>query len=233
MPALDRAIVLLAAALALAALAGLRRRSRVDACYSFAAYLATVVMSQALVGAWPSRFWTWDFWLATDVLQTGTHIACAAEVTFRTFRPLPAGQARARRLFAVLVTATVAALAFPGPTTTAFDLTLLVSRFTYGVGFLFAAYLGLTAYYHVPVDPVHRDVAQGFVLLTMLVAFTHDLSYLDPIMGWGRDTIVKLTYPLLLLWWAQRAWAQEEATALPRASMEHLQPWRVKRIQWE
>lgn len=51
--------------------------------------------------------------------------------------------------------------------------------------------------------------------------------------GWGRDTLVKLTYPLLLLWWAWRAWAPEEPSALTREVMERIQPWRVKRMAWK
>jgi hypothetical protein len=233
MPALDRLLVAVMAVAAAVALAGLVKKYRANACWSFGAYLGATAAIDAALAAQPSRFWNWEFLLGSDVVQTTLGVACAFEVTFRTFRPLPAGHAKARRallILAVVMAALVAA--YPGPTARAFDWTLVVARVTYGVAFLFAVYLGLTAYYHVPVDPVHRDVAHGFVLLSLLVAFTHPLARLDPIMGWGRDFVVKFSYPLLLAWWARRAWAPEEPTALSREVMQAVQPWRVKRVHW-
>jgi hypothetical protein len=233
MPVLDRTTFAITACLALAALAGLIHRQRLTACRSFGLYLTSAVLSHGLVAFWPGRFWTWEFWLATDALHALARVACACEITFLTFRALPAGQVKARRVFAFLaVLIVVGAAGYPGPTASAFDWTFVVGRVTYGVAFLFVAYLGLTAYYHVPVDPVHRDVAHGFVLLSVLVAFRHQLAELDVILGWGRHFVVKISYPLLLAWWARRAWAPEEPTALSREVMQDLQPWRVKRIQW-
>jgi hypothetical protein len=233
MPVLDRATFLITASLALIALAGLARHERLAACRSFGVYLALAMLSHGLVAASPRRFWTWAFWLATDALQALARVACAVEITALTFRPLPAGHAKARRAFLILAALIIVVVAaYPSPTARAFDWTLVVARVTYGVAFLFAVYLGLTAYYHVPVDPVHRDVAHGFVLLSLLVAFTHPLARLDPIMGWGRDFVVKFSYPLLLAWWARRAWAPEEPTALSREVMQAVQPWRVKRVHW-
>lgn len=234
MPVFDRVLVGLMACTALVAVAGLAARYRASACWSFTAYLASTATIDGLLAASPSTLWTWPFLLATDILQTALRAACAVEITDRTFRGLPGGRAQVRWILLGSALLILAAVAFwPGRTETAFDQTLVVARVTYGVAFLFVAYLRLTSYYHLPVDPVHRDVAIGFVVLSVLVAFTQPLSALDQVLGWGRDTLVKLSYLLLLLWWARRAWAREEVTALTREVMERLQPWRVKRIVWK
>lgn len=234
MPAFDRLLSTFACAAATGALAGLVARRRADACWSFLAYLSTAIAGHALVVVLPSALVTWGFVLATDVAQTGLRGAIAFEIAFRTFMPLPAGLRKVRRVFGVgALLIALGVWLYPGEMTSAFDLTLLVARVSYGVSLLFAAFLGLTAYYYVPVDPVHRDLAIGFVLLSVLAAFTAPLSALDPIVGWSRDFLVRLSYPLLLVWWARRAWAEEEPTALSREAMQILQPWRVKRIRWE
>lgn len=234
MPALDRFLTGVTASIAVGVLVGLVARKRADACWSFPTYLLTAVGGHALLAAWPATFWTWDFLLATDVLQVVVCAAIAVEIAVKTFRPLPAGLRKVRWIFGAgtLLIALAIAL-YPGRLANTFDLTLVVARVSYGVSLLFAAFLGLTAYYYVPVDPVQRDIALGFVLLSVLAAFTQPLSTLDPIFGWGRDFVLKLSYPLLLAWWARRAWAEEEPTALSREAMQILQPWRVKRIRWE
>ena len=234
MPALDRFLTGAIASIAVGVLAGLVARGRADACWSFPAYLLTAIGGHTLLAARPATFWTWDFLLATDLLQVILRAAIAFEIAARTFGPLPAGRRKVRWIFgigALLIGLAVAV--YPGARTTTFDLTLIVAPASYGVSLLFAAFLGLTAYYYVPVDPVHRDIALGFVLLSVLAAFTQPLSGLDPIVGWGRDFLVKLSYPLLLAWWARRAWAKEEPTALSREAMQILQPWRVKRVWWD
>lgn len=233
MPALDRLIFSLEALLAAIAVAGLVLHRRASACWGFVAYLAATAAFYGLVATLPARFWTWPFSLLTDVLQTTLRAACAIEIAERTFRALPRGRAQMRWLFAAGALLIIINLAFwQGRTDSAFDLTLLVARVTYGVAFLFAAYLRLTSYYHLPVDPIHRDVAVGFVVLSVLVAFTQPLSALDAVFGWGRDTIVKVAYPVLLSWWAYRAWAAEAPSALTREVMERYQPWRVTRVDW-
>lgn len=233
MSAFDRSVSFAAAVAAAGALAGLVARRRASACWSFPGYLFTAILGHVGVVVLPGAVVTWGFVLATDVAQTALRALIAFEIAVRTFRPLPVGLRRVRHIFGAGAALVALTLGLYGTAATSvFDLTLVVARISYGVSLLFAAFLGLTAYYHVPVDPVHRDVAVGFVLLSILAAFTAPLSALDPIVGWSRDFLVRLSYPLLLLWWARRAWAEEEPTALSREAMEILQPWRVRRIRW-
>jgi hypothetical protein len=234
MPATVVPLSTASALLALMVLAGLIVRKRADACFSFVAYLASAAIGHTLLAACPRTFWTWEFLFITDAIQTGLCVAIAFEIALKAFRPLPVGYRKVRGLLTVIAAATaVLVLLFPGQTADAFDLTRVVSRVSYGVAFLFGAFVALTWYHGVPVDPVQRDIAIGFGYLTMLSAFTGVLSTLDPILGWGRYVVVKFSYPALLIWWAWRAWGREPRTVLTRETMEILQPWRVKRIRWE
>lgn len=234
MPLADRLAFTASALLALGLLVGLWTRRRADASIAFTTFVVTACLGHGLVALFPHRFWTWEFWFATDAVQAALYVAIAFEIAYKTFRPLPRGYRKARWLFGALTLATLAAVVlYPSQTGSAFALTFVVARVFYGAAFLFGVFFALTAYHYVPVDPVQRDVALGATLMGILAAFTALLSNLDPVMGWGRDLVVKVTYPLLLAWWAYRMWSQEEPSGLSRETMEHLQPWRVKRVRWD
>lgn len=233
MSRLDVAVCVVTAVLAVTTVTGLVVKGRAAASWFFVVYLTTVAPTYGLFVLWPERFWTWEFWLLTDVVHTGLRAAVAFEIGWKTFRRLPVGKQRIRLMFAIVVVVTgTLVLVYPTAVPGAFGLTLVVARLSYGVAFLFGVFLLLTMFYGVPVDPVQRDIAVGFGLISLLMAFAAALSGLDPVMGWGRDFITKWTFPVVLAWWSRGAWGKEARTSLSRETMELLQPWRVKRVLW-
>lgn len=222
------------AALASLVLAGLFWRRRADASVFFTIYLLSAVLDHGLVLIAPQRFWNWNYELVGDATQALLRVLVPFEMAFKTYRSLPEGYRRIRRIMLIIVI-TVAAMvwAYPGgPLVNAYHWTLVCARASYGTGFLLLAYLAFSRYHRVPLDPVFRDVAVGFTYLTALAAFTDVLGRVDVAIGWGRDRLVAVSYPLLLAWWASRMWAPEEPTGLSLEGMKLLQPWRVKRFKW-
>lgn len=221
------------AVLALVTLVGLAVRKRAGASAAFTAYLLSVVVGLGALVLVPSHLWNWEYWLLGDVLQTSLRIIVPFEITYKTYRALPEGLRRLRRIMLVLAVLIAAAVfMFPGRLDSAYHWTLVCARVSYGTIFLFVAYLLFSQYHRVPMDPVFRDVAVGFTYLATMTAFTDTLAHLDARIGWGQDILVALTYPTLLAWWAWHMWAPEEPSGLSRESMQIMQPWRVKRIKW-
>jgi hypothetical protein len=97
---------------------------------------------------------------------------------------------------------------------------------SYGAVWLFAAWVALVFYYRVPTDPLHRDIAGGFCLWSMLMASSELLRGLDPWMNFGRFAIESLAYPTLLAAWCWAAWRRDPGTALSPDALAVLQPWR-------
>jgi hypothetical protein len=232
---LDRVACSITAALALLAAVGIVRRRRVRACWSFAVYLAVTAAAFGLVSLAPGTFWTWPFYATTNALHAGLRVAIAFEVALQTLRPpLYAGRRRVRLLLSVILLGTLAAVVFyPRALRSAFDFTLLIESTSYGIGWMFGAFLLVVRYYRVPLDPLHRDVAAGFAILNLLVFYREALFALDPWFGLGtaagRDLITKTLYPCLMAFWNVSAWRRDEATAFSPAVERLLQPWRTRR----
>jgi hypothetical protein len=84
----------------LAILAGLFARKRAHLCWSFVAYLVTMLVCNSLMSFWPDQFYRlWFYSLMQDLLQA-MKLAVAAELTYRTFRAFPGAAARVRILLA-------------------------------------------------------------------------------------------------------------------------------------
>lgn len=192
-------------------------------------------MGWLLVAIYPSIFWTWSFWGVSSAFQALLRVAIAFEIAFKTLRPpLYAGRKRIRFLLLVISLGTTAAVLFyPRSLRTAFDFTLLVESTSYGIGWMFGAFLLVVLSYRVPIDPLHRDVAGGFGILNALVFYREALFNLDPWFGLGtaagRDLITKTLYPCLLVFWNVSAWRRDEPTAFSPEVEEMLQPWRTRR----
>lgn len=201
----------------------------------FLMYLSLTAAVSLLAGGLPSLFWTWSFWGASSAVQALFCVAVAFEIAFKTLRPpLYAGRRRVRFLLLVISLGTVAAVLFyPRSLRTAFDFALLVESTSYGIGWMFGAFLLLVLFHRVPIDPLYRDVAGGFAILNSLVFYREALFNLDPWFGLGtaagRDLITKTLYPCLLAFWNVSAWRRDEPTAFSPEVEEMLQPWRTRR----
>jgi hypothetical protein len=228
MSLLGQALSFAAGLLATLALAGLLRRKRARACAVFVAYLASVAVGHLALAVAPRTFWTWEFLTATDLVQALLQIGIVAEITAKTFRPLPAGYLRVRQVLALVGGAVTLALGLSlGPIGGASDLSRALERVFYGLGFLFLAFMVVVRWYGVPIDPLHRTIATGFAFVTMLVGCMSALAQLDPVLGLGRDFIVKTAYPCVLAWWTLSAWRHDDFGRLSLASVRRLHPWRL------
>lgn len=220
---------------ALLAFVGLAYRRRLSACGTFPAFLLSNVFGYLVVLIWPRRFWTWEFWFPSSAAQLLLCAGIAVEIAFKTFRPpLYVGRKRIRLLLLVIGLGTALGVAFyPRALRTAFDWTLLVESTSYGIAWMFGAFLLVVRYYRVPTDPLHRDIATGFTVLNILVFYREALFDLDSWFGLGtvagRDLITKTLYPLLLATWNVSAWRRDEPTAFSPEVEKLLQPWRTRR----
>lgn len=235
MGSVDTAVVFTIAILGTAACLGLVHRRRLRACVSFAGYLGVSAVGGLLVGLWPSVFWSWRFWVAVSALQATLRAGMAVEIAFKTFRPpLYVGRRRARLLMTLIALGTALSVAsYSRAPRTALDWTLLVESLSYGIAALFTAFLLLVRYYRVPIDPLHRDIAAGSTLLSLLVYYSDTLYRIDPWFGLGtvagRDLITKTLYPLLLVFWNVSAWRRDAPPAFTPEVERVLQPWRTRR----
>ena len=219
-------------AIALAAVAGQLRRRRVAAARFLFLYLLVAVATRPPVWLWPDRFYTWGYWLATDLLQTGLAMAAAVETNWLAFGHLPSGRRRAAFLLALVAAAAFAlVLAAPGPAGSSapavyYAGTALVARATLAAGALFAVFLGLSYWHLLPSDPFHLDVAGGFILWAILMAWGQQLVVLDPLLGLGRHALERLIHLGVLSAWAAAAWRRDDGSDLSPAALVLLQPWR-------
>jgi len=221
----------LLAVLAAAVLAGLLRRQRGAACYSFAVFLVwQLVMAVPMLVA-PATWWTWRWVLFTDAVEAALFVVVAIEVAHRALRAMPPGLRQVTRLFtlllggtlAVLAAAVLARLVDPEPTLHVLRFTRgLIGGAIYGSAFLFLAFVESVAHARVPLDPVHRDIAAGLGMWGILGALSQmsRSMYLFTIVGVN----------LILAYWAYKAWRPEEPTVLSREALTLFQPWRLRRL---
>lgn len=213
-------------ALLLVLIVGLVARKRYRLCWSFAAYVLLVFLSDRLIIGWPERFDTWRFWLFKETLYWCLKLAVAAEIGLLTFSQLP----RVRRFFAagLAVLAAAAALAqlapaAPRPGDELVWVSIASPRGQASILVVFAAVVGLAAHYRIPVHPFHRGILLGFGLY--LVVYTGTLTMLRE---WGVafypwfQALDPAAYASTVGVWAWTAWRRvPELTAGAR----RLQPW--------
>jgi hypothetical protein len=211
-------------ALALAALFGLTARRKTRASWLFAAYLLSVALAHGALLAPGGALWNWQFWAATDALQTLLCLGVAVEIGRKTFGALP----QARRLLLLYflfacIGIVVGVLLYPRVVVDAFELVLIVGWVSYGVAFLFVGLLVIALVYGVPLDPLHRAIAAGFALASAVLAFTHSLPAHADL---GRAWLSKTSYPLILAFWTWAAWRRDDFTGMSAQAIARLWPWR-------
>ncbi len=226
---LDRLLSLTMAALAALAVMGLVVRGKLRACLAFPAYLGSAALGHSLVALLPATFWKWSFLAPTDALQAALRVAIALEIAHKTFGPLPRGRARVSAWMAVVLFALVPVAALqPREIGDAFELARVIEPVSYGIAFLFLVYIGAVRFYGIPIDPLHRALATGFGVASVLVGCVSLLWRFDGVAGLGSDLIVKTAYPCLLAWWAWAAWRRDTFAGLSPVSLKRLHPWRTR-----
>jgi hypothetical protein len=217
------------------ALAGILVRRRAHLCWTFVAYLVTVLVLNSLISFWPEHFFNTWFWVLAHVLFTGLRMGIAVELTFRTFQAFPGAKVTARRLlFGLLLATSFALVASPDGIESAnkgwYELVALdlQPRVLTGAIWLMNGLAILITWYRVPVHTYHKALLLGFV--PYLLIFTTLLSLLKQ-WGWGFLPYVQALDPVafmaLMGFWAWIAWRPETQPDASPALVRLLQPWRA------
>lgn len=220
-------------ALLLCALAGLACCRRVRALRLLPVYLAVGVLTRIPLLLWRERFYTWGYWLATELACALLALAIAYELVTVVFGRLPAARQRAALLAAAVLAVACAALLVqpvePGASADSiyYQGSLHAAQAKLAAGIVCGLLLATALHYAVPLEPLQRDVAAGFALWALLQAFGEQLAVLDPFLGVGRQGLQRLIYTGVLSAWAWAAWRPSPATALSPAALRLLQPWRA------
>ncbi len=216
------------------AVTGLVLRGHAGIARFFTAYLAFAFVADALVLAWPARFWTWSFWLFKETVYDALELAIAFEVARFVFLGFP-GAARSARgaMFLLLVATFLAVVALPMSDDKGAPLTLMAGlrpRLELGIAWLFVAIAGLMRWYDLPSHPIHRAIMLGMaVQLAIFGLFVHALGVLGLEWATGEPlvTLAPAAFTGVCFWWARVAWQRETVAVGREALLEQLQPWRV------
>lgn len=210
----DCALVVASVLLISVVLVGLLVRRRGASCWTFVLYLSAVALADALVVAWPERFWRRDVWILKESVQDALKLAIALELMVRIFRPFPSAYAAARRAVMGVVLAFGALIAVSLSRGT--EYTAVVGRLhphvNDGTVWLLVAIGGYCLWYHVPLDPLHKAILIG--LVPFLLAYSVVQRALAG-LGWERGYVINATAPIaylvLLSYWAYVAWRRGPA----------------------
>jgi hypothetical protein len=210
----------------LAVLIGLFARRRAHLCWSFVAYLVTVLVCNSLESLWPDQFFRQWFYLLTQGLFDALKLAVAAELTYRTFRAFPGAAARVRVLLAPVFMVPALFVSWVPSGATYEDMVRLYHpQVQTGVIWIMVAITLLIAWYRVPVHAVHRAILIGFS--SYLLIFT---TLLNVLRYYGFDNLRNFigvadgyAYLLILTGWAYAAWVPARRPVLSLDVLRRLQ----------
>jgi len=210
----------------LAVLMGLFVRRRAHLCWSFVAYLVTVLVCNSLESLWPDQFFRQWFYLLTQGLFDALKLAVAAELTYRTFRAFPGAAARVRVLLAPVFMVPALFVSWVPSGATYEDMVRLYHpQVQTGVIWIMVAITLLIAWYRVPVHAVHRAILIGFS--SYLLIFT---TLLNVLRFYGFDNLRNFigvadgyAYLLILTGWAYAAWVPARRPVLSLDVLKRLQ----------
>jgi hypothetical protein len=216
--------------LVLLTLAGIVARHRARLCWSFVAYLSTIIVSNTLITLWPETFFVPSFYLLKQALYDCLRLAIAIELAYRTFQAFPGAQSVARRVvFASLMITSLALIGVPsglsGGSPSLYEAALKEwePRVMTGTIWLMNGVALLVIWYRVPIDAFRKAILLGFV--PYLLIFTTLLRLLQ-IYDWDVMPIIQSGEPaaflLLMGWWAWAAW--QPAAEMSPVLVRKLQP---------
>jgi hypothetical protein len=218
------AVVILAASVTVA---GLVARGRVRQCWSFVAYLCSVVTCGVFYIQ--DAYFTKEFWMARQVIFDVLKTAVALELTWQVVRAFP-GALRAARIYALLLLAGSTVLLAAGLSQSSSYLTVLGAwqpRVVACTALLFTLTALLVAWYHLPIRRLHRAIMGGFTVYLAFFATVLGMLQRNWHSGQARFWFGHLdtfAYLALLLYWARAAWARaEEPMPVPLAVPERPQ----------
>ncbi len=196
---------------------GLVVRRRAGLCWSFLAYLVTILIGNSLGSFWPERFFTPSFHILKSSVYNVLKLCVAAELTYRVFHSFPGALARARMVLAPLMAiVAVGIISVPA----GYDYVDIVTRYNpqiqTGVIWLLSATAVLTVWYNIPLHFFHRAVLLGFSSYLIVFATLHNILRSFGYMRlWDLINYVDTyAYLSLVTWWAFTAWRTEQAFAI-------------------
>lgn len=209
-------------------LAGILCRRRAHLCWTFVAYLATVLVCNSLLSFWPDQFYRRWFWILQQGLFDAFKMGIAVELCLRTFQAFPRASAAARRMLLVLLLLTSAALV--GMPLSGVDDRVLLEwhpRVVTGTIWLMNGLALLITWYRVPVHMYHKAILLGFVPYLLVFATSVSLFKQHGWLSTMHEMAEPIAYLLLLSYWAHASWKPETNPDVSPALVRRLQPWRV------
>jgi len=209
---------------AVATIAGLVVRGRVRQCWSFAAYLSSVVICGVFFIQ--DVYFTKEVWMARQVIFDVLKTAVALEMTWQVVRAFP-GALRTARVFALLLLAGSTVLLAAGLSHSSSYLTVLGAwqpRVVACTALLFTLTALLVAWYHLPIRRLHRAIMGGFTIYLAFFATVLSIlqrSFHSPEARYWYGQLDSYAYLALVIYWARAAWARaEEPMPVPLAVPE-------------
>ena len=199
-------------ALAAVVVAGLLARRRTSACVSLPIYLTVVAVADALMVAWPKRFFTPAFYMQKEIVINLVIMAMALELLHRIFRPFPRAHGIARRgtLLVVLALAALVGGALLEGAAYRQVVGRLNPLLTDGSVWLMATTGLLAVWYHLPLDAIQKAILLG--LVPYLLVFSV-ISRVVVAIDWHEaDAIISvapLCYIGMLAYWTAVAWERD------------------------
>ncbi|HXY38350.1 MAG TPA: hypothetical protein VEQ10_01695 [Vicinamibacteria bacterium] len=197
----------------LALLAGILWRGRARLCWSFVLYVVALLVGNAVVSLWPSRFWTPSAWLLKQWIYDALKMAVVAELAWRAFRRFP-GAARTGQaiILALLVPSTLALapLGLAHPYAAAWEWQAHVATALW----LLAAAALIVVWHQTPsAQWWQRAIIMG---LAPLLVYAGLFALLLP-QGWALSRSVAVVEAFvslgLFIFWTWAAWRGETARA--------------------
>ena len=222
MSSADVARTWLGVALIAVVLSGLGVRRRLAVCVTFVAYLVVVGVSDALMVAWPDRFFRQGFWILKESVLNLLKLAMGLELMVRIFRHFPTAYAATRSVVALVVVG-LAFLVWSSLEKGTEYRTVVGTLSPHVIDatvWLFISLGAASLWYHLPLDSMHKAILIG--LVPYLLVFSLALRALGA-MGWERgdvfNTAAPLAYQVMLVYWAFAAWKKapgDEGTRVKR-----------------
>jgi hypothetical protein len=209
-------------------LAGVLGRRRAAYCWSFAFYLAAVLVCDIPILGWWERFYTHSFWIIRQAVFDLAKLAVAVELAWRAFRPFPGARPVAGTfVMALLAVTTTVLLMVPSRHPYAYAASVLDwhPRILTATIWLMTGTALLIVWYRIPITGFQKALLVGFV--PYLVIFTTLLNLLGR-RGWTFVSTMHAldgsAYLLVVSWWAWHAWRHlPEEQPLPQVLVDHLQ----------
>ncbi len=204
------AVVILAA---VAVIAGLIVRGRVRQCWSFAAYLCSVVTCGAFYIQ--DAYFTKEFWMTRQIIFDVLKTAVALEIAWQVVRAFP-GALRTARVFALLLLVGSTILLAAGLSHSSNYLAVLFAwqpRVVACTALLFTLTALLVAWYHLPIRRLHRAIMGGFTVYLAFFATVLSIlqrSFHSPEARYWYGQLDSYAYLALVVYWARAAWARAE-----------------------